>query len=100
MSEMFAGRLRELRTQAGLSQTELAEKAGLTKDGIAQLEQGRRSPSWDTVLALCAALGVECMAFTQEPETEGKRRRGRPRKTEGTASNKAITTSKQRRKGR
>jgi transcriptional regulator with XRE-family HTH domain len=96
MSEMFAGRLRELRTEAGLSQTELAEKAGLTKDGIAQLEQGRRSPSWDTVLALCAALGVECTAFNQPPAAESKQGRGRPRKRAGTSMDKPSVAPKRR----
>ena len=80
VSEMFAGRLRELRTEAGLSQQELAEKAGMTKDGIAHLEQGRRSPSWETVLALCAALGVSCEAFTVSPSPTEPPGRGRPRK--------------------
>lgn len=96
MSEMFAGRLRELRTEAGLSQTELAERAGFTKDGIAQLEQGRRSPTWETVLALCAALRVECTAFTQEPETEGKRGRGRPRKATSASMDKPPVAPKRR----
>lgn len=79
-SEIFAGRLRELRTAAGISQKELADKAGMTKDGIAHLEQGRRSPSWETVLALASALGVEVGAFTIAPKDAPPSERGRPRK--------------------
>ena len=50
--------------------------------GIRDLEQGRRKPSWETVLALVKALGVDCAAFTTEPEAEpaSARPRGRPRK--------------------
>src|SRR4051812_14615472 len=41
----FAEKLRAFRLEKGWSQTELAEKAGLTRDGVAHLEQGRREPS-------------------------------------------------------
>ena len=48
--DWFAGRLRELREQAGVTQQQLAERAGLTREGIAQLEVGRRNrpgkPFW------------------------------------------------------
>jgi len=76
--ERFAGRLKELRAAAGLTQGRLAEQAGLTKDGVAQLEQGRREPTWATVLVLAQALGVSCEAFTHEPITISEPKRGRP----------------------
>jgi DNA-binding XRE family transcriptional regulator len=78
--EWFAGRLRELREGAGLTQTELAAKAGLTREGVAQLETGRRKPAWETVLALGAALGCSCEAFTQAPAERPHLGPGRPRK--------------------
>jgi transcriptional regulator with XRE-family HTH domain len=79
-AEWFAGRLRELREAAGWTQSELAERAGLTRDGVAHLEQGRRKPGWETVLALAEALGVDCLAFTLRPAGESPAGRGRPRK--------------------
>ncbi len=100
LSERFAGRLRELREQAGLTQEQLADKAGLTKWGITDLERGRRSPTWETVLVLCQALGVECTAFTQEPEMASKRGRGRPRKSAGASMDKPHTTPKRRDKAK
>jgi transcriptional regulator with XRE-family HTH domain len=39
------GRLRELRVQAGLSQSELAEAVGVTRATIARWELGIRSPA-------------------------------------------------------
>jgi transcriptional regulator with XRE-family HTH domain len=78
-AEWFAGRLRELRIAGGLSQLQLADKCGLTRDGIAQLESGRRSPTWETVLAVAAALGVDCTAFTVPPATQEAPKRGRPK---------------------
>ena len=82
MESRFALRLRELRQAAGMTQPELAEKSGLSKAGIADLEQGRREPSWSTVLKLAEALGVTCLAFTEPPSAKksARRRRGRPRK--------------------
>jgi transcriptional regulator with XRE-family HTH domain len=76
----FAARLKELRERAGLTQGELAQRAGLTKDGVAHLEQGRREPSWSTVLALGDALSVGCQAFTEEPSPRPQAKPGRPPK--------------------
>lgn len=77
----FGDRLRELREAANLTQQSLGEKAGLTRDGVAQLENGRRKPSWETVLALSEALGISCEAFAQEPSQPAQEpRKGRPPK--------------------
>ncbi len=55
----FAALLREHRTAAGLTQEELAERAGLTVNAVGQLERGqRRRPYPHTVAALAAALGL------------------------------------------
>lgn len=77
----FATRLKQLREQAGLTQAELAGKAGMHLMGIAKLEQSVREPSWATVQALCSALQVDCTAFTEPPTSAPEpRRRGRPKK--------------------
>ena len=49
----------ELRAQSGLSQIELAKKAGVTQPHIARLEKGdhRRTPTFDTVFKILKALG-------------------------------------------
>ena len=89
-----------MREQAGLTQPQLADLAGMNRFGIAKLEQGVTKPSWETVVALCKALRVTCDAFLQEPaprpevgpgrpakpapeSDQPKRPRGRPRKDEG-----------------
>jgi transcriptional regulator with XRE-family HTH domain len=79
-ADWFAGRLRELRDAKRLSREQLAERAGMKVGGIRDLEQGVRSPTWKTVLALCQALGVEVGEFAKEPTTQHEPRRGRPRK--------------------
>jgi transcriptional regulator with XRE-family HTH domain len=52
----------------------------MTKDGVAQLEQGRRMPAWETVLAPSEALGVSCEEFRKEPRERRAPQRGQPRK--------------------
>jgi transcriptional regulator with XRE-family HTH domain len=74
----FGLRLKELRTAAGLSQPQLAEKAGMSKGGLAHIEQGIREPAWSTVVALAAALGVDCTAFQQPAADSSPVPRGRP----------------------
>jgi predicted ATPase/class 3 adenylate cyclase/DNA-binding CsgD family transcriptional regulator len=52
-------RLRWYREAAGLTQEQLAERAGLTVNGISQLERGeRRRPHPHTIQALAGALGL------------------------------------------
>ena len=59
----FGERLKAVREAAGLTQDQLAERAGLYKFSIAKLEQGVREPTWGTVQVLAKALGVDCTAF-------------------------------------
>ncbi len=59
VSMKAAGLLREARTAAGLSQAELADKAGVTQSVISVYEAGRRQPSVPTLAALVAATGFE-----------------------------------------
>jgi transcriptional regulator with XRE-family HTH domain len=54
----LAGGLKRLRSQAKLSQAALAERAGLSTQFIAALEQRRKEPSLATLDALSVALGV------------------------------------------
>lgn len=61
----FAARLFALRTRAGVTQAELAERSGVTQALVSQLEAGDHGPSWSTVQALAAALGVGVEEFTR-----------------------------------
>ncbi len=51
-------RIKELRQQLGLSQTEFARRIQLTQPSLSNIESGVTSPSWDTVQAVHAAFGV------------------------------------------
>ena len=55
----FGARLRRLRESAGLTQEELAFRAGLTPNGVSALERGQRKrPYPHTVRSLAEALGL------------------------------------------
>ncbi len=51
--------VREARKRAGLSQRELAERAGTTQSAIARIETGRSTPSFDTVFKLVRLCGLD-----------------------------------------
>jgi transcriptional regulator with XRE-family HTH domain len=54
----FGRRLRQLRTWQELSQESLAARAGLSRDYIARLEQGRVSPGLLPLWDLADAFGI------------------------------------------
>lgn len=51
--------LREARSRAGLSQRELARRAGTAQSVVARIEGGHTDPSAATLLGLLAAAGFE-----------------------------------------
>ena len=51
--------IREARRRAGLSQAELAERAGTTQSAIARLERGRTTPSLERTRELIRACGLD-----------------------------------------
>jgi transcriptional regulator with XRE-family HTH domain len=88
----FGGRLKELRSRAGLTQPQLAERAGVSKATVADLEQGRYEPSWPMVLALAGALGVPLEDLRAGPSAP-RAGRGRPRKEHGVEIDLHATES-------
>ncbi|CAN5751203.1 hypothetical protein BH11GEM1_BH11GEM1_14060 [soil metagenome] len=60
MSHITAGQLAgEARKRAALSQRELAERAGTTQAGIARIEAGDTTPSFETLRRLVDAAGFD-----------------------------------------
>lgn len=63
-------RMYELRTQYGLTQQELADRAELTKGFISQLERNQNSPSVGTLLDIIQCLGMTPAEFFADSEPE------------------------------
>ena len=78
-SEPTAGELlREARRRAGLSQMDLAARAGVTQSVISAYESGHRQPAIPTLRALIEATGHELVLSLQpgpEPASAGDRLR-------------------------
>jgi transcriptional regulator with XRE-family HTH domain len=58
--------LRRERESAGLSVSELARRAGVSKATVSQLESGTTGPSVETLWAIADALGLPFAAFVEE----------------------------------
>lgn len=61
--------LQRIRELAGISQQELADKTGLSRSHIADIERGKHSPTVDTAERIAAALGVPLRGFYKLRET-------------------------------
>jgi len=66
--DMFGARLRELRMQCGLNQTELGEKANMHRTYICNLEAGRHNPQLVMCYKLARALDLPIHALIPEVE--------------------------------
>ena len=55
-SLILKNRLREARTEAGMSQTQLAETVGVSRNTISSIETGQFNPTAKLALILCIAL--------------------------------------------
>jgi len=66
----FGKRLQRIRAAKGLSQKELAHKAGLSLSYVSKTEQGRTNPSLCTIEQLAQALGVEISTLLDGLEEE------------------------------
>ena len=56
---LFADNLKRARIKSGLSQTQLANAAGISHSEIYRLEAGTREPRLGTLLRLGSAMGID-----------------------------------------
>jgi transcriptional regulator with XRE-family HTH domain len=69
-----------MRLELGLSQEELAERAGLHWVYISGVERGVRNPSLKTIASLARALGVTPDTLLRDGDTPAPRPRKRPKR--------------------
>ena len=58
------------RIELGMSQTELAERSGVTRQTIGLIEAGEFNPSIKLCIAICRALGVTLNELFWEEEND------------------------------
>ena len=78
----FGKRLQELRKAAGLSQSQLAARAGVPIDSLRNWEQDKALPKIDTAALLAVALGVSLDRLAGAPKQPPAKAPGRKRKGE------------------
>lgn len=52
-------RIKKVRTEAGLTQAQFAEKIGLSRNYVAMIEIGQRDPSDRTISDICRIFGIQ-----------------------------------------
>ena len=70
----LASRIKELRDQKGISQEELAHRAGLSRTGMGFLETGKRWPRLDTLIKVADGLNITLDELLKGLHKIGKRR--------------------------
>ena len=65
---MLGGILKRERQAAGMTQEQLAHAAGVDRTYISMLENDKGSPTVETLLKLCRALGVAASSVVAEVE--------------------------------
>ncbi|TFC55441.1 XRE family transcriptional regulator [Cryobacterium sp. TMT2-15-1] len=76
-------RLKRLRSQRGITRTDLAETTGISTSTLSQLENGQRRPSLELLLPLAQAYRVPLDELVGAPEVGDPRVRLKPRRVNG-----------------
>jgi transcriptional regulator with XRE-family HTH domain len=81
--DRVGGRLKQLRTQRGVTLTALAEATGISKSTLSRLETGQRRASLELLLPLAQAYRVPLDDLVGAPEVGDPRIRLKPRRVHG-----------------
>jgi transcriptional regulator with XRE-family HTH domain len=72
MGVMLTGqKLRAIRALRGISQAELAHRAGISPVSVATFESGKSDMRASTIVKLCEALSVQVRYFVDDVEISG-----------------------------
>lgn len=66
LKKAFGMKVRSLRRANGWSQEELADRAGLHRTYISDIERGNRNPTLTVMYEVASALGVDIAALFEE----------------------------------
>ena len=68
--------IRYFRSEAELTQVELAHRVEIHPTEISRLESGKRNPKWETMKRLAKGLGVDCAEMVKFAEELDKKQSG------------------------
>jgi transcriptional regulator with XRE-family HTH domain len=81
--DLVGPRLKRIRTQRGVTLTDLAERTGISKSTLSRLENGQRRASLELLLPLAEAFRVPLDDLVGAPEVGDPRIRLKPRRVKG-----------------
>ncbi len=58
--------IKNMRDERGMKQNHLAKKAGISREELSRIENGRVMPRTKTLCSLCAAFGVTLVDLVEE----------------------------------
>lgn len=61
MNKLIGAKIRKLRKLRRISQSELAVKAGIAQSTLSYIENGKKSPQFDTLSAICRGLDISIL---------------------------------------
>jgi DNA-binding XRE family transcriptional regulator len=67
--QVVGGRVRQLRQTAGLTQEELASRAGMGRVTLSRIENGEQSPRYETLVKMAAALEKDTHELLTSPDS-------------------------------
>lgn len=75
----FGDRLRQKRTELGLTMTDLAERTGMTPSYVSFIEKGQSNPTLEMMVRLAEAVGLELstMLLPESPRRISAQQKGR-----------------------
>lgn len=63
---LLGKRIREIRIQKEMTQSEIAERSGVASNYIAMLERGERNPTYLTLLKIAEGFGMNICELVKE----------------------------------
>ena len=68
----IGSKIRKKRQELGISQSELARRAGIAQSTLSYIEKNKKRPQFDTMSAICRVLGItvlDLLTFNEQPST-------------------------------
>lgn len=94
----FAEKLRQMRTDKGLSEAKLAELSGVSFGALHNYGLGIRKPTFASVVRIAKALGATCEAFADCDDVVGESR-GEPRRNPVEKARRPDPARRSRKRG-